>query len=81
MPQIVCLNDKADIRGLDLPKFSLSLNDRNSFEIFKVILDDKKIKYRSDNASDMAAIESKIISLPAVDPVGKGIWKTLNYEK
>ena len=81
MPQIVCLNDKADIRDSDLPKFSLSLNERNLFEILKVILDDNKIKYRSDNASDMAAIESKIISLPAVDPVGKGIWKTINYEK
>ena len=26
-------------------------------------------------------IASKVIELPVIDSVGKGIWKTINYEK
>ena len=32
-------------------------------------------------SKEVVDIESKVIELPVTDSVGKGIWKTLNYEK
>ena len=36
---------------------------------------------KSGKASEVLVdTESKVIELPVIDSVGKGIWKTLNYE-
>jgi len=34
-----------------------------------------------ETSKEVVDIESKVIELPVTDSVGKGIWKTLNYEK
>ena len=30
---------------------------------------------------EIALADSEVFEIPLVDPVGKGIWKTLNYEQ